>query len=46
MFEGIAAHVLFNANLAYSGQTESGRGFVVSGSYFPVLKLRPALGAC
>jgi putative ABC transport system permease protein len=44
VFAGIAAHVAFNANLAQGGQTESGRGLVVSGSYFPVLGLQPALG--
>ena len=44
VFTGIAAHVFFSANLAYDGQTESGRGLVVSGSYFPVLGLQPALG--
>jgi predicted permease len=44
VFTGIAAHVTFTANLAYDGQTENGRGFVVSGSYFPVLGLQPALG--
>jgi predicted permease len=43
-FTGIAAHVLFGANLAYGGQTESGEGVLVSGSYFPVLGVRPALG--
>lgn len=43
-FAGIAAHVLFGANLAYGGQTESGEGVLVSGSYFPVLGVRPALG--
>jgi len=44
VFTSIAAHVTFTANLAYDGQTENGRGFVVSGSYFPVLGLQPALG--
>src|SRR5215467_4789773 len=44
VFTGIAAHVFFGANLAYGGQTEHGRGLVVSGSYFPVLGLQPALG--
>jgi predicted permease len=44
VFTGIAAHVFFSANLAYGGQTEHGRGLVVSGSYFPVLGLQPALG--
>jgi len=44
VFTGIAAHVTFSANLAYNGQTESGQGLVVSGSYFPVLALQPAIG--
>jgi predicted permease len=43
-FAGVAAHRLFGANLASGGQTESGRGALVSGSYFPLLGLRPALG--
>ncbi|MFC1661442.1 ABC transporter permease [Gemmatimonadota bacterium] len=43
-FTGVAAHVLFGANLAYSGRTESGEGMLVSGSYFPVLGVQPALG--
>jgi predicted permease len=41
---GIAAHVFFGANLAYNSQTTSGTGALVSGSYFPVLGLRPAAG--
>jgi putative ABC transport system permease protein len=41
---GLAAHVFFGANLAAGGQTVSGQGALVSGSYFPVLGLRPALG--
>jgi putative ABC transport system permease protein len=41
---GIAAHVLFGANLSYDGETVSGQGELVSGSYFPVLGVRPALG--
>lgn len=41
---GIAAHVLFGANLAFGGETLNGEGTLVSGSYFPVLGLRPALG--
>ena len=42
---GIAGHFLFGANLAMAGQTPiSGQGVFVSGSYFPVLGLRPALG--
>ncbi|MGH9161350.1 MAG: ADOP family duplicated permease [Vicinamibacteraceae bacterium] len=43
-FTGIAAHRGFGANLAYRGETMSGSGALVSGSYFPVLGLRPALG--
>ncbi len=43
-FTGIAAHRAFGANLAYRGQTLSGEGLLVSGGYFPVLGLEPALG--
>jgi predicted permease len=44
VFTGIAAHRLFSANLAFGGQTLSGDGLLVSGSYFPVLRIQPALG--
>src|SRR5262245_48771198 len=44
VFTDIAAHVGFGANLAYEAQTSTGEGLLVSGSYFPVLKLQPALG--
>lgn len=40
----IAAHRAFGVNLAYHGQTISGLGMMVSGSYFSVLQLQPALG--
>jgi predicted permease len=43
-FTGIAAHRNFGVNVAFGGQTESGRGILVSGSYFPVLGLQPAIG--
>ena len=43
-FTGIAAHVSFGANLAARGQTESAEGLLVSGSYFPVLGIAPAIG--
>jgi len=43
-FSGIAAHVTFGANLAARGQTENANGLLVSGSYFPVLGLKPAIG--
>jgi predicted permease len=44
VFTDIAAHVGFAANLAYEGRTSSSAGLLVSGSYFPVLELQPALG--
>jgi predicted permease len=44
VFTGIAGHVPFGANLAFEGQTVSGDGLLVSGSYFPVLGVRPAIG--
>jgi len=44
VFTGIAGHVPFGANLAFQGQTVSGDGLLVSGSYFPVLGVRPAIG--
>ncbi len=43
-FTGVAAHRQFHANLSYAGQTESGEGAMVSGSYFPVLGIQAALG--
>ena len=44
VFTGIAAHRLFGANLAFRRQTRNAEGVMVSGSYFPVLGLRPTLG--
>ena len=44
VFTDIAAHVGFRANVGYEGQTSSSEGLLVSGSYFPVLELQPALG--
>jgi predicted permease len=44
VFTGIAAHRPFGANLAFRGQTLNGQGLLISGSYFPVLGLQPALG--
>jgi predicted permease len=43
-FTDIAAHVLFGANLSFHNQTLSGQGLLVSGSYFPVLGLKPTIG--
>src|SRR5688500_5677014 len=44
VFTSVAAHRSFGANLAFDGQTLSGEGMLVSGSYFPVLGLQPAAG--
>ena len=44
VFTDIAAHVLFGANLSFHNQTLNGQGVLVSGSYFPVLGLRAAIG--
>ena len=44
-FSGIAGHMPFGVNLALPGQTPiNGDGVLVSGSYFPVLGIQPALG--
>ncbi|HSH75425.1 MAG TPA: ABC transporter permease, partial [Longimicrobiales bacterium] len=43
-FAGVAAHRTFGANLALDGRTLSGEGMLVSGSYFGVLGVQPALG--
>ena len=44
VLSGLAAHVEFGANLSYRDAPMSGQGVYVSGSYFPTLGLRPALG--
>lgn len=44
VFSGIAAHRELDVNLSHDGQTTVSSGLLVSGSYFPVLGLRPALG--
>jgi predicted permease len=41
---GLAAHCLFGANVAARGQTLSGDGLFVSGSYFSTLQLTPTIG--
>jgi predicted permease len=44
-FSGIAAHRLISANVAMHGQTPlNGDALLVSGGYFPILGVRPALG--
>ncbi len=44
VFSGLAAHRNFGANLAFRGEPLNGEGSLVSGSYFPTLRLTPALG--
>ena len=44
VFTGIAAHRTFGANLSFRKQTLNVPASFVSGSYFPVLELKPALG--
>jgi predicted permease len=43
-FTAIAAHRIAEVNLAYRGTTLSGAGVLVSGQYFGVLGVQPALG--
>jgi predicted permease len=43
-FTGMAAHRQLGASVGYQGTTLSAEGLLVSGSYFPVLGLNPALG--
>ena len=43
-FSGLAGHRIFGANIAQGDRTVDGTGVMVSGSYFPLLGLRPALG--
>jgi predicted permease len=44
VFAGIAAHSSAGVNLSFQGRTISGSAALVSGSYFPVLGLQPAVG--
>ena len=44
VFTGLAAHYLFGTNIAVRGQSLNATGLMVSGSYFPTLGVRPALG--
>ncbi len=44
-FSGLAAHVIIGVNVAMAGRTPtSGDGLLVSGSYFPTLGLKAAIG--
>jgi predicted permease len=40
----LAGHYATFANLSYRNQTQSGRALLVSGGYFPALRIRPAFG--
>src|SRR5712692_8991238 len=44
VFEGALARFQFAANIASRGQTDRGSGELVTGNYFDVLGVRPALG--
>lgn len=43
-FVGIAAHRMRDMNLAFRGETSASTGLLVSGSYFELLGVQPALG--
>src|SRR5688572_19807880 len=43
-FAGVAAHRAFGTNLRYKNLTLNAEGMLVSGSYFPLLGVAPALG--
>jgi predicted permease len=44
VFTGLAAHWEIPVNVAHRGRTSNDVALLVSGSYFPVLAIRPALG--
>jgi len=44
VFTGVAAHDRFGVSVVYKDQPLTGEGMYVSGSYFPTLGVRPALG--
>src|SRR5438477_971497 len=44
VFEGVLARYEFPASIASHGQTDRGSGELVTGNYFEVLGVRPALG--
>jgi predicted permease len=43
-FTGMAAHRIFGANVAARGTTAAGEGMMVSGGYFALLGIQPAVG--
>jgi predicted permease len=44
VFDGVITRYVFSANVANHGQTDPASGELVSGNYFEVLGVRPALG--
>ena len=44
VFDGVIARFVFGASIATHGQTDMGSGELVTGNYFDVLGVRPALG--
>ena len=44
VFDGVLARFQFDASIANHGQTDRGSGELVSGNYFEILGVRPALG--
>jgi putative ABC transport system permease protein len=43
-FSGVAGHVIIQPNISFRGNTVNGSAELVSGSYFPVLGVKPAVG--
>ena len=43
-FDGVFGRFGYKLNVGNAGQTEEARGEIVTGTYFPVLGVRPALG--
>jgi len=43
-FSGIAGHIIIQPNISFRGNTVNGSGELVSGSYFAVLGVKPAIG--
>jgi predicted permease len=43
-FDGVFGRFGYNLNIGSAGHTEEARGEIITGTYFPVLGVRPALG--
>lgn len=44
VFAGLAGHRTFGANVKHGGETQPATAMLVTGTYFPVLGLRPTMG--